>query len=70
LWAADVVASTSSSMGAPGTVLAVSPEGIAVGTGEGALRITQLQRAGGKRLPAGDFLRGFELRPGMAFVTA
>jgi methionyl-tRNA formyltransferase len=70
VWAADAVPSTGSSLGAPGTVLAVSAEGIAVGTGEGALRITQLQRAGGKRLPAGDFLRGFELRPGMVFDTA
>jgi methionyl-tRNA formyltransferase len=70
VWAADAVPSTGSSLGAPGTVLAVSAEGIAVGTGDGALRITQLQRAGGKRLPAGDFLRGFELRPGMVFDTA
>jgi methionyl-tRNA formyltransferase len=70
VWAADAVPSAGSSLGAPGTVLAVSAEGIAVGTGEGALRITQLQRAGGKRLPAGDFLRGFELRPGMVFDTA
>jgi methionyl-tRNA formyltransferase len=68
VWAANALPSTGSST--PGTVLAVSAEGIAVGTGEGALRITQLQRAGGKRLPAGDFLRGFELRPGMVFDTA
>jgi methionyl-tRNA formyltransferase len=28
------------------------------------LRLTQLQRAGGKRLPAREFLRGFTLTAG------
>ena len=32
--------------------------------GTGALRLTSLQRAGGKRLAAADFLRGFDLQPG------
>jgi methionyl-tRNA formyltransferase len=31
------------------------------------LLVRELQRSGGKRLPAADFLRGFELKPGMAF---
>ena len=49
-----------------GHVLSVSTDGIAVACGEGtALRLTVLQRAGGKRLPAADFLRGFDLQPGM-----
>ena len=43
-----------------GTVLHISPEGIDVACGEGSvLRLTTLQRAGGKRLNAADFLRGF-----------
>ena len=33
--------------------------------GDGALRLTTLQRAGGKRLAAADFLRGFALELGM-----
>jgi methionyl-tRNA formyltransferase len=70
VWAAEAMPSAISPTSAAGTILAASPEGITVHTGEGALRITQLQRAGGKRLSAGDFLRGFELRPGMAFDTA
>ncbi|MDZ4076452.1 MAG: methionyl-tRNA formyltransferase [Hylemonella sp.] len=49
---------------APGSVLAAGPEGIAVLCGQGVLRLTELQRAGGKRLPAADFLRGFDLPPG------
>ncbi len=51
----------------PGTVLAAGGEGITVACGEGALRLTQLQRAGGKRLGAADFLRGFPLVPGQRF---
>ena len=48
----------------PGTVLAADGAGIVVACGSGALRLTQLQRAGGKRLPAADFLRGFSVMPG------
>jgi methionyl-tRNA formyltransferase len=33
-------------------------------TGDGALVLDELQRAGGKRLCAADFLRGFALTPG------
>ena len=33
-------------------------EGVLVACGEGALRVTELQRAGGKRLAAAEFLRG------------
>lgn len=50
---------------APGTVLGAGAAGVDVACGEGVLRITELQRAGGKRLPAADFLRGFPLAPGM-----
>jgi methionyl-tRNA formyltransferase len=49
---------------APGTVSAAGPEGIVVACGVDALRITELQRAGGKRLAAGAFLSGFKLAPG------
>lgn len=65
LWAAQPAAGS----GVPGTVLAVEPEGIVVACGEGALRLTQLQRAGGKRLDSADFLRGFmAIRPGARFA--
>ena len=45
--------------GAPGTVLAAGPHGIRVACGQDALEITELQRAGHRRLPAAEFLRGF-----------
>lgn len=48
----------------PGQVLSVGAEGIRVATGEGALNLLELQRAGGKRLPAREFLQGFALSPG------
>ena len=49
--------------GPPGAVLATGPEGIVIGCGEGALRITELQKPGGRRVTAADFLRGTNLRP-------
>jgi methionyl-tRNA formyltransferase len=52
---------------APGTVVALDDHGIGVACGQGRLEITQLQRAGGKRLAAADFLRGFPLQPGLRF---
>ena len=47
-----------------GTVLHINEQAITVQTGQGALRLTELQRAGGKRLAAAEFLRGFALEPG------
>jgi len=65
LWAARASAAANSA--APGTVVAASSAGIAVATGDGTVTLTELQRAGGKRLPAADFLRGFSIEPGQAF---
>ena len=57
-----------SATGAPGTVLESGAAGIVVACGEGALRLLELQKPGSRRLPAGDFLRGFPLAPGQAFA--
>ncbi len=67
LWAATPEAYTGSAQ--PGTVLAADADGVLVACGAGALRLVQLQRAGGKRLAAADFLRGFEL-PAGALLTS
>ena len=46
----------------PGQVLAANvADGIVVACGEGALRLTTLQKPGGKRLPAAEFLKGLPL---------
>ena len=52
---------------APGTVIAVAPDGIEIATGDGVVVLTELQRAGGKRLPAADFLRGFNIEAAQVF---
>ena len=53
--------------GRPGEVLSADPDGISVACGSGALKLIELQRPGGKRLRAAEFLRGFPLSPGERF---
>ena len=49
----------------PGSVVSVGDAGVDVLCGDGRLlRLTELQRAGGRRLAARDFLRGFPLPVG------
>jgi methionyl-tRNA formyltransferase len=49
----------------PGQVIAANAQdGIVVACGNGALRIAELQKPGGKRLPANEFLKGFPLEGG------
>jgi methionyl-tRNA formyltransferase len=60
IWRARCIGRT----GAPGEVLESGAEGILIGCGEGALLATELQRAGGTRLAAADFIRGFPLSRG------
>jgi len=50
--------------GKPGNVLAVDESGIIVGCGENSLRILALQKEGGKRMAAADFLMGHKLQAG------
>ncbi len=50
-----------------GSILQENASGITVQCGIGELKLTELQRAGGKRLPAAEFLRGFALAPGQRF---
>jgi methionyl-tRNA formyltransferase len=49
---------------APGTVLAAGDGALVVAAGDGALALLELQRPGGRRLPAREFLAGFPVRPG------
>ncbi|MDP3169876.1 MAG: methionyl-tRNA formyltransferase, partial [Polaromonas sp.] len=51
----------------PGQVLAVGEQGVDVAAGDGVLRLTRLQKPGGKALDAAQFLRGFTLTAGMQF---
>lgn len=54
IWAAQAL--ERDHQAAPGEILATSREGIVVACGQGALRITALQRAGGRRIDAIDYL--------------
>jgi methionyl-tRNA formyltransferase len=48
-----------------GTVLSADDSGIRVACSVGILCITELQKAGGKRLPVAEFLRGFDIPVGL-----
>lgn len=62
VWAASV--GDDQSRASPGTVQAIDAAGVHVSTGDGVLVLTELQRPGGRRLPAAEVLRGFPLRVG------
>ena len=50
-----------------GAILAVDRSSVVVACGEGALAVTELQKAGGKRLPVQQFLAGHPLKVGDRF---
>lgn len=56
-----------SGQGAPGEILGCGSDGIAVACGKGMLKITELQKSGGRRLSAAEFLRGLSPAPGERF---
>ena len=45
-------------------IVEVGNDGFSVQSGKGILKILEVQRAGKKRMPASDFLRGCKLQPG------
>lgn len=65
IWQAEPVAGS----GRPGTVLAAEQDGVVVACGDGALRLLELQRPGSRRMPVGEFLRGFPVSGGESFVV-
>jgi methionyl-tRNA formyltransferase len=60
IWQAEVVERS----GSAGEILQTDKTGIVIGCGRDALRILALQREGGRRLPAQEFLAGHPLLPG------
>jgi methionyl-tRNA formyltransferase len=63
VWQAHV----SNDCGSPGSVLRADANGLLVACGDGALRLTELQPAGGKRQSASQFLAGHALTLGSRF---
>ena len=54
-------AEPASGSGAPGTILAADKSGLVVACRTDALRLLEVQKEGGRRLPIGDFLAGHAL---------
>jgi methionyl-tRNA formyltransferase len=63
IWKAEIMERS----GEAGTILAAEKNGIIVGCGEHALRILELQIAGGRRMNAAEFLAGHALLAGGKF---
>ena len=58
VWNAVAIAATDTPA-EPGTVISASPEGLDLATAQGVLRLTELQRAGGKRQNVAAFIQGW-----------
>jgi methionyl-tRNA formyltransferase len=54
--------------GVPGEIVSLDDAALTVACGEGDIALTELQRAGGRRMPAADFLRGRPPRIGARFA--
>jgi methionyl-tRNA formyltransferase len=63
IWRASVVDAS----GTPGTVLETE-KSLVIACGEKALAVSELQRAGARRLSAAEFVRGYRLAPGARFA--
>jgi methionyl-tRNA formyltransferase len=63
LWRAEPV----DGAGEKGQILSVDRNRIVVACGSGALAVSELQKAGGKRLPVREFLAGYPLKAGDRF---
>jgi methionyl-tRNA formyltransferase len=68
IWSAQPVAQAPAAE--PGTVLDATADGIRVGCGDGVLVIQELQRSGGRRLRAGEFLAGSPIAAGARWQPA
>lgn len=67
IWLAEVEPNRS---GAPGEILGADKSGVVIACGEQSLRVTQLQREGGRRMSAQEFLAGHPLTLGTRLGSA
>jgi len=63
IWRAQIA----DAIGVPGSVCSAPAGQLVVACGSGAVSITELQRAGGKRMAIAQFLTGFSIAPGARF---
>ena len=64
LWKAEVLPAKEAKNMEPGTVIDVLKDGFDVLTGDGVLRVKELQLEGKRKMTAEEFLRGFSLEAG------
>ena len=67
IYGAIVVPSTSIERAKPATIVKVTGEGILVATGKNNLLIKELQMEGKRRMSAGEFIVGHQLKAGQRF---
>jgi methionyl-tRNA formyltransferase len=65
IWQAEIIPQR----GIPGELLSVDKTGLVIACGQDALRVTILQREGGRRMSAQEFLAGHALESGQRFTT-
>ena len=65
IWAAQASALKLPDQVRPGSIVAVGDGQLSVAASEGVVDLLEVQRAGGKRLPVAEFLRGITLQPGL-----
>ena len=70
IWHAEVVEGIARKTVSGQIISANAHEGILVAcaSGDSVLRLTELQKPGGKRLPTVEFLKGFPINPGQIFL--
>jgi methionyl-tRNA formyltransferase len=64
IWRSEIESEQSALDAHPGQILFINECGIGVACGDGVLRLTELQRPGGKRLPVAAFLHGVPMAVG------
>ena len=64
IWQADIMEGNTGKQ--PGTITGISKDSIQVQTGNGVLSLRELQIEGKKRMDAGAFLRGYQIKEGMS----
>lgn len=67
LWAAESAA-LHTRFARPGEIVEIKPHGVTIACGADALRVTQWQRPGGKRMATPPFIAGFALQVGQRFI--
>jgi methionyl-tRNA formyltransferase len=63
VWAAEAIG-RGRALGTPGHVMAADDAGIDICAGSGGLRLHEVQRPGGRRMPVADFLRARPIQAG------